>query len=304
MSHLHSLPHHAVLPSWFQQHIHPLCSSLPPGCPQTPTHCLSSSSSAPGLVTSPFFLLPVGQMGQGSPWFQAVFPPGPAKSTVSSSVPESCSPLQLGGTRLHKSPVLGEKQLAQTQVEGARLGAGRRLPAWCATSAKKAWHGVSTARMEGTLGPPGSPALPWIPFFVPGPSDTELQGQGLQAASSWGGVRVMGLVQAEPPTVGFRQKGEMLEESANYRCRTSKVPTMNPACAVTASSLRKRDKGRKEWSNPNNNQSRTAVRTAAGSMMRLKLEIHGSRKPSMVCDGNRAKHHQVTQSTHPHSAQL
>lgn len=64
--------------------------------------------------------------------------------------------------------------------------------------------------MEGTLGPPGSPALPWIPFFVPRPSDTELQGQGLQAASSWGGVRVVRLVQAEPPTAGFRQKREML----------------------------------------------------------------------------------------------
>lgn len=29
---------------------------------------------------------------------------------------------------------------AQTQALGARLGAGQRLPAWCATSAKRAWH--------------------------------------------------------------------------------------------------------------------------------------------------------------------
>lgn len=62
-----------------------------------------------------------------------------------------------------------QRQLAQTQVAGARLGAGQRLPAWCATSAKRAGHRVST----GSMG--GSPALPWILSFVPGPSDTELQ---------------------------------------------------------------------------------------------------------------------------------
>lgn len=96
-------PHHAV-PSQIQQHGHQLRSSLPPGCPQTPTPCLSCSSSAPGLVMGPFVLLPAVQRGQESPWFQAALPPGPSKSPVSSSLPESCSPLLLGGTRLHTSP--------------------------------------------------------------------------------------------------------------------------------------------------------------------------------------------------------
>lgn len=49
----------------------------------------------------------------------------------------------------------------------------------------------------------------------------------------------MGLVLAEPPTAGFRQKGEILEESASHRCHTSEGPTMSPARAVTARSLRK-----------------------------------------------------------------
>lgn len=49
----------------------------------------------------------------------------------------------------------------------------------------------------------------------------------------------MGLVLAEPPRAGFRQKGEVREESASHRCHTSEVPTMSPAWAVTARSLRK-----------------------------------------------------------------
>lgn len=54
----------------------------------------------------------------------------------------------------------------------------------------------------------------------------------------------MGLVLAEPPTAGFRQKGEILEESASHRCHTSEGPTMSPARAVTARSLRKDGKSR------------------------------------------------------------
>lgn len=59
------------------------CTSLAPHCPR-----MSSNSNtllellifSPRLGHESFFLAEMGQMGQGSPWCQAVFPPGPTKS--------------------------------------------------------------------------------------------------------------------------------------------------------------------------------------------------------------------------------
>lgn len=138
-------------------------TSSAPHCPRTPTRCLSSSSSAPGLLMGPFVLLPTVQTGQGSPQFQVAFPPGPSKSPVSSSLPESCSPPLLGGVRLHKSPTPGGNAAGSNPGGRSEARAEQRLPAWRATSTKRAWHRVSTAGTRGTLGPPCSPALPRVP---------------------------------------------------------------------------------------------------------------------------------------------
>lgn len=55
---------------------------------------------------------------------------------------------------------------------GSRSEAGGKAEATCVVChiCKESMAQVSTTSTGG------SPALPWIPFFVPGPSDTELQG--------------------------------------------------------------------------------------------------------------------------------
>lgn len=196
MSHLHSLPHYAVPPSQFQQHIHRLGSSLSPECPQTPTQCLSSSSSAPALVTSPLFLLPRGQMGQGSPWLQAVFPPGPTKSAGSCFCARVLLPSAACRDRAPQVPRAGGRLKPRHWERGWGQGRGylRGVPHL------QREHGTAQHCQHGRL-----TALPCSPFFGPGPSDTELQGWGLQAASSWGGVTVMGL---SPQQQGSDKRGK------------------------------------------------------------------------------------------------
>lgn len=81
----------------------------------------------------PLVLLPpMVQTGQGSPRFQAVFPPGPSNSPVSSPLPESCSLPLLGGAQLHKPPMLvvgGSNTVGSNP--GSRSKAGDRAEATC-----------------------------------------------------------------------------------------------------------------------------------------------------------------------------
>lgn len=109
----------------------------------------------------PFVLLPTVQMGQVSPWFQAVLPSGPSKSPVISSLPESCSLTLLEGAQLRRSPMLGERAGSNP---GSRSEARGRAEATCVVChiCKESTAGVSAASFGGDSRTRRLTALPQV----------------------------------------------------------------------------------------------------------------------------------------------
>lgn len=162
-------PHIMLSPSQLQQHVHQLHSSLPPGCPQTPTCCLS-----PLLIFSPrprswvlWSCCQQHRWGKGVLGSRLRSRRGQARVQSAlpcqSPVPHRCLE---GHSSTRTSPTPGGN--AAGSNPDSRSEAGGRAEATCAAChicKESMAQGECCQDREGTdtSGPPGSPALPQVP---------------------------------------------------------------------------------------------------------------------------------------------